>query len=592
MDSFTKPKVREIYLLSPSQVGKSEFLNNLIGYIIDQDPGSILFVHPTEVDAKEYSLLRIAPMIRDCPDLRRKVSDVKSRDSGNTIKQKVFGGGVLTLCGSSEAHALASKPIRYLLLDEYDRCKDAIKGEGDPWKLARARQKRFYNAKAVAVSTPTIKDYSKIEKAYYRGTQKHWKTQCPHCGEFHEISWKQIRFDQKKVNEGNNLVNRAFNARFCCPGCGGISTEREMRPQKSKWVADNPGAFDKGVESFWLNAFCCSWIGWDDIAQEFLDSRDDITKLQTFYNTTLGETWEHRGDVEGEAELLARREEYEAELPKGVLALTCAVDTQDDRLEYQIMGHGRFGEKWNIRYGIIMGIPDKGETWSALDDILSHQYCFADGRALLISRTFIDEGGHFTQEVRQETRKRQGMGVFCIKGLRGKDTPFTDKPKKMEIVIKAEGLSGKKVCQYLGTCWQYQIGVSAGKRKVMSALRVEKPGPGYWHFPLSDDFGPLYMEGLLSEALVPPKNGAGEWVWMLLPGRKRNEPLDLSVYNLAAFRTMSFDADAAESRLLGKSKPSPEPAKKVSGSNEFLVPAVSNKGRKMGKAVEKRFDEW
>ncbi len=29
-----------------SQVGKSEFLNNCIGYIIDEDPGSILFIHP------------------------------------------------------------------------------------------------------------------------------------------------------------------------------------------------------------------------------------------------------------------------------------------------------------------------------------------------------------------------------------------------------------------------------------------------------------------------------------------------------------------------------------------------------------------
>ncbi|MFR3381448.1 MAG: phage terminase large subunit family protein [Subdoligranulum sp.] len=63
-------------------------MNNCMGYIIDCDPGSILFIQPTTVDAKEYSKLRIAPMIRDCPTLRRRVADPKSRDSSNTILQK------------------------------------------------------------------------------------------------------------------------------------------------------------------------------------------------------------------------------------------------------------------------------------------------------------------------------------------------------------------------------------------------------------------------------------------------------------------------------------------------------------------------
>ena len=101
MDAFTDPRVRRIVMVAASQVGKSEFLNNTIGYIIDEDPGSILFVHPTTIDAKEYSKLRIAPMIRDCPTLKKKVADPKSRDSGNTILQKTYPGGILTMCGST-----------------------------------------------------------------------------------------------------------------------------------------------------------------------------------------------------------------------------------------------------------------------------------------------------------------------------------------------------------------------------------------------------------------------------------------------------------------------------------------------------------
>ena len=115
MDSFTDPRIRRIVMVAASQVGKSEFEMNVIGYIMDEDPGSILFIHPTTIDAKEFSKLRIAPMIRDCPTLRRKVSAPKSRDSGNTVLQKTYPGGILTLCGSTEAHALCSKPIRYVI---------------------------------------------------------------------------------------------------------------------------------------------------------------------------------------------------------------------------------------------------------------------------------------------------------------------------------------------------------------------------------------------------------------------------------------------------------------------------------------------
>ena len=107
MDAFNDPKVKNITVVASSQVGKSECELNIIGYIIDQDPGSILYVQPTIEDAKKFSRLRIAPMIRDSKPLSKKVADVKSRDSGNTMLQKSFAGGMLTIVGSNSASGLA-----------------------------------------------------------------------------------------------------------------------------------------------------------------------------------------------------------------------------------------------------------------------------------------------------------------------------------------------------------------------------------------------------------------------------------------------------------------------------------------------------
>lgn len=79
MEAFTDPKIRKIVMVAASQVGKSELELNIIGYIIDQDPGSILFVQPSLDDARKFSRLRIAPMIRDSKVLRAKVPTSKAK---------------------------------------------------------------------------------------------------------------------------------------------------------------------------------------------------------------------------------------------------------------------------------------------------------------------------------------------------------------------------------------------------------------------------------------------------------------------------------------------------------------------------------
>jgi len=54
----------------------------------------------------------------------------------------------------------------------------------------------------------------------------------------------------------------------------------------------------------------------------------------------------------------------------GVIILTAAVDTQDNRLELKIQGWGEGMERWMIDYHVIHGDPALPATWDALDEIL------------------------------------------------------------------------------------------------------------------------------------------------------------------------------------------------------------------------------
>lgn len=583
MDGFTDPKVRHIVMVAASQVGKSEFLNNCIGYIIDEDPGSILFIHPTTIDAQEYSKLRIAPMLRDSPALRQKIAAPKSRDSHNTILQKAYPGGILTMCGSTEAHALASKPIRYVFGDERDRWATSAGNEGDPWDLAMARQTTFYNAKAVEVSTTTIKNASAIESAYYTGTMERWNSKCPHCGEYHEIRWSDIRFEYDEIIVSHKKTYKVKKVYYTCPGCGCISTEAEMKRAPAKWIAENPEAYGQGTRSFWLNAFVSQWASWESIVLKYLNALGSTKKMQVVFNTCFGEPWEDRGDIEDEDSLLARREDYgkdkngePVELPPGVLVLTAGVDTQDDRMEYEIVGHGFFGETWGIEKGIVMGRPDDDATWNKLDEVVFDRVMrFENGVGLRVSMSFVDEGGHFTQSVRAQCNARISKKVFCIKGMPGQDKPYISPPKKQKIFVNQIAV---------GTCWQYQLGVDSGKEIIMDNLRVQTPGQKYCHFPKRDDYGSAYFAGLLSETKVYDPNKKQPWSWKKIPGHERNEPLDCRNYALAAFKALPKNLDEIDRQI-----------KAASGVRVPAPPSANitpPKRRPAQRSRQKYYDDW
>lgn len=354
-----------------------------------------------------------------------------------------------------------------------------------------------------------------------------------------------------------------------------------MRAQPAKWIAENPAALQRGHRSFWLNAFASPWKSWQSVVYAFLAARKDPQKLKTVYNTLLGELWEDRGDLADEDEMLARREDYgtrpdgtPVELPEGVLVLTCGVDTQDDRLEYEVVGWGHYGESWGIKKGVIMGDPNDDEVWLRLDDVVGHVYKFENGRGLTVSMTFVDSGGHKTQSVYKHCRERQDRRVFAIKGQGGDGVPFTRPPSKVKIVV-----SGRAI----GQAWLYNLGVDAGKADIMGALKVQEAGPKYCHFPRGADRGydAAYFNGLMSERMtMKTTNGRTRWVWEKLIGHERNEPLDCRNYAMAALRVLDPDMDAVERRIKGLGAP---PASS---------PAAERRQRRRGAQKRSYGDDW
>lgn len=139
MDAINDPAIQTVVVMSSAQIGKTEIINNIIGYFIHQDPAPMLVVQPTEKLAESWSSDRLSPMLRDSPALKNLVQDPRTRDSGNKILYKRFPGGHITMAGSNSPSSLASRPVRVVLCDEVDRYPASAGSEGDPVNLAIKR---------------------------------------------------------------------------------------------------------------------------------------------------------------------------------------------------------------------------------------------------------------------------------------------------------------------------------------------------------------------------------------------------------------------------------------------------------------------
>ena len=525
MDAISDIKTEKVVIVTGAQMAKTNCgILNPIGYYITNDPCPIMVVQPTIAMGATFSGKRLTPMLRDTPCLRGKVAMEKSRSTENKILEKSFPGGYIVIAGANSAPSLKSRPVRILLFDEVDEAPQDLAGQGDPVELAIARTNAYPNRKIVLASTPTLKGKSRIDAAYEDSTKERWSHKCPHCGEWSQYSWPRLKFDEAKMS---------------CPYCNELSARQEWERDGGKWIAENP---DHDTRGFHVNALD-SQESWEKLITKFIEAKrlskaGDHSKLITFINTILAETWEERGEVVESHALEGRREVYNAPLPDGVCVLTMGVDVQDNRLAYEVVGWGMGFESWGIEYSEIFGDPRQGDVWNRIDDLLSRTWSYGNGRRIQIKRVAVDTGGHMTPQVYAYCKARQSRGVFPIKGAGGDKLPLTRPSSKN----REKGL--------------FIVGVDGIKSDIVSCLKIEHPGDGYCHFPKDKDgipvngYDPNYFEMLTAEkrVILRDKKGFVRYEWHIIGG-KRNEAFDCRIYARAALRIMSTKDDIMLKRI-------------------------------------------
>lgn len=521
-----------------SQMFKTQTALNWIGAIMHRRPKNFLALEPTDTLVKRFSA-RVATMIRNMPVLKERVAAAKSRDSRNTVGAKDFqGDATLYMVTAGSAANLAEVNAPFIYVDEVDRMLMNVDGEGDPVEIVEARATQHANdSKFFYTSSPSVKHISKIDELFAMGTQEVYEVPCPHCGHLHELVLENFRY-QRDPDSG--FMDRAW---FVCPGCGAEIDEHHkatMLPDeamggRARWVARSQG--DGETVSFTLSAFYMpvGAITWLALARQYARAEDrrkrgDHEAMRVFYNTRLGLSYEETDTTTTAKKLRDRAEPYVPRvLPDPALVATMSVDTQANRLEVQIEAWGPGMEHWVIDYLQLIGNPsdppsNEDSVWRRLDEIRRTPLAHASGgRPILISAYGIDAGGANTQDVYNYGMARKQFGCTVLHGATRPNRPIMGMaPRRVDL-----DWEGHKVP---GGVELWEVGTDVAKDYLFNRMHLAG-GPGAMHFyELLPD---SWFDGLVVEQpLTSYRKGRAIRQWVK-PNGARNEPLDLSVYNLA-----------------------------------------------------------
>lgn len=502
-----------VVLVASAQIGKSECGLNWIGRTIHLLPASFLALFPSEKSARKWVRTRLNPMIAETRELRAIVPLGRRSDEGSTLQEKHYAGGVLFTGSANIPEDVASISVPYVFLDEVDKFPLALEDEGDPVELAKRRTANFPRRKVFETSTPTTEEHSRVWADWQISTQNRYFVPCPDCSHM-----QYLRFDQLQWPDGKPKL-----ARYACESCGALFEERNKTAMLAagEWRAEFPER-EAEVVGFHLNGlYTPLGLGftWAQHAATWDRVRGDPEKARVFVNTNLGEVVKSGRERLEWQELAERREPYQVRtIPDGVLLLTAGADVQSDRIEAQILGHGRGESISVVDYTVFPGDPTRDEVWNRLDEYLAKEMLNGYGVVMRISAAAIDSGA-WQHEVTNFSRARKLRNIFAAKGSSIATRQPIGKPTLVDVTWR--GRSWKRGAE------QYQIGVSTLKTVLYRRLRADAEAlPADRHVRFSHDLPDEYFRQLAAEHFDPK----GGWE----KHYDRNEALDSFVLAMAA----------------------------------------------------------
>lgn len=586
MLSVSDNSVKEVTIMCCIQLMKTELMLNTTLYYMHQEPSPIMYVAPKKEVAEAWSKERLNTSVNATPVLKNIFANNR-RGDGNTILQKQFPGGQISIVSARNPDDLAMRACRIMLFDECDKYPKNVGageggsgGEGDPIAVAWGRATTYGDrAKKITACSPTTKGQSRIEQEYLASNQSVYHQKCRHCGYAKELTWTDVIIPVDKET-GEYITSKAY---IQCDGCKVAWNEgdRTFSINNGFWVATKPEVYYH--HGYKVSSLASPFIKLRELAKEYVKAYGNPQLLKVFYNTRMAVTWQEDGE-QPDWEVLYdnNREPYEvAVIPLKASMVTMGVDVQKDGIWYETVAWGRRYESWSIDYGFIEGDIDDDVFRDKLKNLFNTVYKHVNGVSTMANMVAVDSG-YKSQSVYSLVRECGEERIRAVKGEKeGNLSQVVATPTYVDVSYNGERHSrGLKL---------WRVGSSMIKTQLYSWFSIKAPTDeqlektrkyplGWCHFPEWDEG---YFKQITAEIKINGTDRRGYALdhWHKL--RKDNHLLDCRVYARAGATMLQIDrmndADWQAKELLFR--PTTVDSNRVSSDNaRESGNAINNKG--------------
>jgi phage terminase large subunit GpA-like protein len=572
--------------------GSAQIAKTTIGVIVTQFYSSVMprpwgVALPSTDEVLKYNRSKWQPICDATPELKRKLRPISSRDEqGSTNTYKRFSGGFGQFFGAGSPKALQMISLCVVVYEETPNWDLEVGGRGDPRSQIRKRQLRWEKAGAKTFhnATPGIVRPKEengddlvgcpITEDYNAGDQRQLYHPCPHCGD--EPNGVLLRLDYDQMLG----LGVGETPHFNCPGCGCEITHRYkeemvrrchpykgMNCQRGGWLPTFPSEDEANPAPDWfvLAADFERWrarpvehrapsyfawqvvssaIDWDYIAAEHRKAEGGSEAVKTaFSQQILGQAYQLNVQQTPVELLMAKRVVgmTKASVPSGFELLTGAIDLNGDWAQWTIYGWGERASHTIVDKGRIEGSPTDPALWKAIEELRTRTYPHEDGGRLGLEAFGVDSG-YGTFHVYAYCSRFPS--AKALDGAQG----WGLMPLRRAAIQKLRGPDGTVV-----RCRTWRVGTWDLKRELLNEVipaavngeaSARSPYKPVWPGWLERDF----FDELTAEALVERQDKKTGFIkteaWVRF--RRRNEEMDLYVYNAALARSKGVGVEGAE----------------------------------------------
>ncbi len=425
------PDITQINLRKSTQIGGTQLIVNAICMWADVDPGPAMLVMADEDTSLEVCKYRIQPTIERVPQLKELINRAKFNESEIMLNNDFR----LLMAWASSIARTASRPIRYLIMDEITKPGySKIGAEGDSIGRIIQRTETFDNKKIFLLSTVTQEGDTMYAQEEASDESFLHFIPCPHCGTMQPLFFRPTEYiDLAGIKQTSGCVawpkledenEAAIHACYVCGSCEQhISTiEKNSACAHGVWVPQKNIISKPKNVTFIINRLYSLFPGgrFEALVRDFLGSKNDPLKLQTFVNNALAEYWKEvikRTNENTMANAVDIR--FSAgQIPDEAVALVCTIDVQKRGFWYIVRAWSQDENSWLVEYGYL-------KSWDEVSEICFERRWKHTSGDMPVWRIGIDTGGgkresgeSSTDEVYAWILKNRFKGgeIFACKG--------------------------------------------------------------------------------------------------------------------------------------------------------------------------------